>query len=376
MLLVRRSLFAVCVAFAGSMACTTSLETESGSGSNRVSNAPPFVTPLPSGDESADQVFYAADTAFRMGDFVTAHREFGTLFVIAPTYGQMATDALGQTCASLQIDCNLAIGRLELIRDAFFGAFGARSAWLPEQERDFYALLDCYEAALVNDFDRAIAAGGPVTQAPFAPFQAHANRCVAPMVAQRDAIARQRAIDDAYRAWFENFDCFDEASSTMLAAYSAGDWDAWVRAQPNYDRCAPPIDRVVASAVLDGDPRVADQLDSAWAASGQIQGILASSGATIAAVRDGLARLEADVNYQAAVVQYNQIGFDETRQLNQIASIEQVAAGLDEAARAAIDLQLQQEYGMLAQIQAAKAGVMSTINSMRAYYGLPARAAL
>lgn len=354
-------------------ACTTSLETPNEDPVRTGAALPPFVTPLPRGNENPDQVFYAADTAFRVGDYVTAHREFGTLFVVAPTYASLAGDALGQTCTALQIDCNLAVGRLELIRDAYFGGFGNRDAWPAEQERDFFSLLDCYEQGLVNNYDGALAAGVPVTQAPFAPFQVHANRCVAPMAAQRDAVARQRAIDEAYRAWFEFYPCFEESASALTQAYDVGDWDAWVRGLPAYERCAPAVDQVVSSAVLDGDPRVVDQLDAAWTALGQIDGINSANGATIAAVRDGLVRLEADPNYQAAVVQFNQMAFDESRQLNQIASIEQVAASLDPSARGPIDAQIQQETAMLGQIQAAMAGVMANINAMRAYYGLPAR---
>lgn len=369
---IRTTLLLALATAAVSAACGASIE--SSSSSTNTGSSAPFLTPVPRGNENADQVFSGADAAFRAGDWARAQRDFGTLFVIAPTYGgNIPAEALAQTCSNLRIDCPMSFARLEFLRDSYFGVFGARASWVPEQERDFGAILQCYDRLLIGDFDAAIAAGGPVTQSPLDGFRFHASRCADAAVAQRDAILRQQAIEQSFAAWFEFYPCFETQHGVLTRAYDAGDWDSFVRAYPEYQRCAAPVDQVVTTGILDGDPRVAEELDLAWGALGEIDAITSSNGALIATMTDGLARIEADPNYQTLRVQHDQIVFDETRQLNTIASIEGVAASLDAAARGPLDLQIQQEYTMLAQMRAALAQVMVQINSIRAYYGLPPR---
>lgn len=369
---IRTTLLLALATAAVSAACGASIE--SSSRSTNTGSSAPFLTPVPRGNENADQVFSGADAAFRAGDWARAQRDFGTLFVIAPTYGgNIPAEALAQTCSNLRIDCPMSFARLEFLRDSYFGVFGARASWVPEQERDFGAILQCYDRLLIGDFDAAIAAGGPVTQSPLDGFRFHASRCADAAVAQRDAILRQQAIEQSFAAWFEFYPCFETQHGVLTRAYDAGDWDSFVRAYPEYQRCAAPVDQVVTTGILDGDPRVAEELDLAWGALGEIDAITSSNGALIATMTDGLARIEADPNYQTLRVQHDQIVFDETRQLNTIASIEGVAASLDAAARGPLDLQIQQEYTMLAQMRAALAQVMVQINSIRAYYGLPPR---
>jgi hypothetical protein len=355
-------------------ACGANIESSSGTSGRSTSGTAPFLTPMPSGTENPDQVFVSADMAFRGGDWVRAQREFGTLFIIAPSYGgNIPTDALAQTCANLRIDCGIAFGRLEFLRDAYYGTFGQANTWVPEQVRDYEAIVTCYDRYLIGDFDAAIAAGGPVTASPLDGFRRYAARCADAAVAQRDAILRQQAIDQAFATWFEFYPCFELNHGTVMQAYDLGDWDAVVRALPEYNRCAGPVDGVVTSGVLDGDPRVADELDLAWGALGEVEAITGTHGATLQQMADGLVRLEADPNYQTLKVQHDQIVFDEQRQLNQIASIEAVAASLDPAARGPLDAQIQQEYALLGQIRAALGQVMAQVNAIRAYYGLPAR---
>ncbi len=366
------SLLAVLALAAPLVACGGSIETV-GRGTG-TAPAAPFLTPLPTGSENPDALFVTADGAFRSGDFVRAHRDFGTLFIVAPDYGgNIPADALAQTCVRLGIDCTLSTRRLEIIRDAYWGTFGPRNAWPAEQARDFDAIVACYDRALVGDLDGAIAAGGPVTQAPLDGFRHYANECVGPASAQRDAFLRQQAVDRAFEAWFGNYECFADGYEVLIAAFDAGDWDAFARAWPAYQRCAGPVDEVVSTGVLDGDPRIADQLDFAWAAIGEINTIAGANQALIASVQASLASLDADPNYAAARAEYDRIAADETRQLQQIASIEAVAASLDPSARGPIDAQIAQEYGTLNAIRAALAQAMGQINAIRAYYGLPPR---
>jgi hypothetical protein len=62
-------------------------------------------TAVPSGTEDPDQVFLAADTAFRTGRVVDAQRDFGTLYIVQPAYGNNVPQAaLTETCRLLPND--------------------------------------------------------------------------------------------------------------------------------------------------------------------------------------------------------------------------------------------------------------------------------
>ena len=80
-------------------------------------------TEMPTGREDAEELFLAADQAFRSGDAVSAQRLFGTLFIVAPHHrGGVAPSGIQATCDTMGVDCAYVFSRLELLRMRTTGA--------------------------------------------------------------------------------------------------------------------------------------------------------------------------------------------------------------------------------------------------------------
>jgi hypothetical protein len=333
----------------------------------------PF-TAWPSGFENPDETFQIADAEFRLGDWVSAQRDFGTLYIIAPNYGgNVPTEAITATCGSLGVDCSLVFGRLDLLRDAYYGTFGPRETWVFEQDRDFNALLGCYESMLLGDPNTAANAAAPVVTSPLPPFAQHAQRC---MAAADGALAGQRqqaAMDQAFVTWVDNHSCMEGHRGTLMAAFAASDWEAFIDEYPNYQLCATELQNVIDSGILEGDPRVAGQYDEAWSNMSEIDLIVDDNRATYDATRDAIVRLDADPQYNALVVQWNELAFDEQRVLNQIASLESAQNTLQGSQRDAVGVQIDAQNSQLRDLRSELREVMGGINALRRGLGLPAR---
>ena len=338
-------------------------------------SAAPYLAPWPERGVPADAVFAVADGAFRAGDMVTANREFGVLYIIAPGYGGgIPADALSQTCAQLDIDCAANLSRLEFMGEAWRDVYGPRSTWHPQQDQDYEAIRTCFDRLLTGDFQSAVAAGAPVTGAPFEPFRVRANRCVD---AANVGLAEQQRRAEADRAlvvFYDNFPCFEERVTPLIQSSGAADWDAFVAMLPPFEACAGPIRQIIDSGILEGDERVGFDHDYAWSELGSIDAVLSDNSAVIEATRQNTAVLRSNPLYQQYRVEFDQLAFEEQRLLNQIAPIEQAAATLEGPARQPIDAQI---AAMMADVEAVRARmgeVMAGINGLRAELGMAPRA--
>jgi hypothetical protein len=355
-----------------------------GSTSSTRDAASPF-TAMPSGNEDQDELFLAADDAFYAGDYVTAQRLFGSLFILNPAYrGGVSEEAIQATCDRLGVECDLVMGRLEIQREVFANRWGPPSTWVQAQRDDYASILACYENALMGDPHEASRRGTPVLRSPDPYFAASARRCVSHVQAEveaaerqrraeAEAAERQRRADEALGAWFENQPCMDENRQRLLAAYTATDWEAFVTALPAYRRCAQPLQQIIDDGVLSGDPRVGVQHDIAWSDMSEIDAILEDNADTIRATRDGLVRLDQSPEYQGLLVEYDAVAFEETRLQNQIGQLQTAAANLSGNARTGVENQIANVQTELIGVRAQKREVMASINRLRREAGLEAR---
>lgn len=356
----------------------------SGGGSNLggggTSTPPPATspfTPMPTGNEFPQELFLNGDGAFQAGDFVTAQREFGSLFIVDPSFNNgVAAEAITATCERLGNDCEVLFWRLEFMQRAFYGEFGPLETWVPQQGMDFDAILACHERILLDDIDGAIAAGGPVTMSPLPPFAEAAGRCVARAEEAGMAMQQAQARDAALLTWFDNIDCMNENRRILLDAYSLGDWETFVNTYPTYDGCASPIQQIIDDGILQGDPRLGMDHDIAWSDMSEIEAIMEDNSATYEQTRDGMVAIDSDPDYNRYVVEWNELDFQEQRLLNQIDTLETTMANLDPGARGPIQGQVDALNADVRGIRDEKRRVMGAINAIRSEYGLGSRESL
>lgn len=352
------------------VACSGTQETGTASAT---APAGPFTT-MPRGNEVRDAVFLEADQAFVAGDFVTAQRAFGTLFIIEPNYrGGVPQQAIVATCERLGVDCNLVFGRLEIMREVYYNRYGPIDSWVPAQRQDYFAILQCYERALVGDYRGAAAAGTPVIGAPDPYFADSARRCVEIADGAIAAAERQRQADAALLVWFDNQPCMNEHRTHLIAAYESDDWEAFVDIYPQYQVCAQPLEDIIDAGLLAGDPRLGIEHDIAWSDMSEIDAIMEDEAATYARVRDALARLEADPEYNRLVVEYGNLAFEEGRIENQIRSLETARDALTGNNRAGVENQIAALQTGLVAVRTQKRDVITGINRLRRDLGLDPR---
>lgn len=336
----------------------------------------PF-TPMPTGSEFPQELFLNGDAAFNAGDFVTAQREFGSLFIVDPAFNNgVAGEAITATCERLGNDCEVLFWRLEFMQRAFYGEFGALETWVPQQGVDFDAILACHERILLGDIDGAIAAAGPVTMSPLQAFADAAGRCAARAEEAGMAMQQAQARDAALLTWFDNIDCMNENRRILLDAYSLGDWEMFVNTYPTYDACASPMQQIIDDEILMGDPRVGMDHDIAWSDMSEIEAIMEDNRATYEQTRDGMVAIDSDADYNRYVVEWNELDFQEQRLLNQIATLETTMANLDPGARGPIQGQVDALNADIRGVRDEKRRVMGAINAIRGEYGLSPRDSL
>jgi len=336
--------------------------------------AAPYLTPWPERGIAPDAVFVVADGAFQAGDMVTAHREFGVLYILAPGYGGgIPSSALTQTCANLNLDCAANMARLDFMGEAWRDTFGPRAGWHPQQEQDYEAIRTCFDRTLTGDFQSAIAAATPVTTAPFEPFRMRAIQCLESANAGLAEQRRREEADRALVAFYDNFPCFEERLGPLVQASGAEDWDAFVAMLPAFETCAGPIRQIIDDGILEGDERVGFDHDYAWSELSSLDTILMDNGAVIEATRQNTVTLRSNPMYQQYRVEFDQLAFEEQRLLNQIAPIEQAAATLEGPARQPIDAQIASMMAEVEAVRARMAEVMAGINGLRAELGMAPR---
>jgi len=334
----------------------------------------PFLNAMPHGSEDPDEVFFYADGAFHAGNFAISHRDFSLLYVLAPGFqGGVPAQALAITCVNLGINCELSFARLDLQRSAFGGQFGPMSAWVPQQSNDFRSIIACYDRVLIGDFPGAVSAGQPVVGAPLPEFSSAASRCVDYANSQLAASQQQQVIDAALLVWFDNYPCMNEHRTTLLDAYNAGDWEAFVGAYPQYQRCAAPLQEIIDNQTLEGNSALGMEHDIAWTNMDEIAFILDDHRAEFNDVNAALTALDNDPEYDRRLVEWNQLTFEETRILNQISSTEGVLENLSGGARAPVEAQIQTQQAQLRDVRNRQRETLGAINAVRAAHGLPPR---
>lgn len=342
-------------------------------GSSNTERESPF-TQMPTGNENVDLVFLDADEAFQNGDYVTAQRDFGTLFILAPAYRNgIPTQAITATCDRLGVDCNLVFGRLELMQAVHGNRFGHMGNWPPQQAADYNAILDCYERALHGDFVGAAQSGGPVTRSPDPTFAASAQRCAGVAEGALAAQQRQQRADSALLVWFDNQPCMDQYRVQLLDAFDVDDWETFVEVYPQYAVCADSLMGIVDDGILAGDPRLGMEHDVAWSDMSEIEAIMEDYEVTYESTRQALVELEGDPEFNRLVVEYGSLDFEENRLRNQIASLETARDALTGGNRAGVEQQIAGLSVQLADIVRAKREVMGSINSLRRDLGLSPR---
>ncbi len=333
----------------------------------------PF-TPMPRGDEIPDLVFLDADEAFQADDFVAAQRDFGTLFIVEPNYqGTLPVDALVATCQQLGVNCDLVFGRLELMREVFNGSFGPIDSWVPQQRQDYFAILQCYERAYAADHANAVAIAGHVVNSPDPYFAGAAARCTEHAEVALAEERRRREADEALLVWYDNEPCMNENRVALLDAFDVDDWESFVGIYPQYQLCADTLMTIIDRGVLAGDPRLGLAHDVAWSDMSEIDAIMEDYEYTYEEVRDAMIELDSDPEYNALVVRWGNLDFEEQRLLNQISSLEIAANALTGGNRAGVEQQINALEQQLVTLRREKRDVMGDINRLRRRLGLDSR---
>ena len=348
-------------------ACSGLQERSSNSADN------PFTT-MPRGNENIDLLFLDADEAFQQGDFVTAQRDFGTLFIMEPAYrGGIPGQAITATCERLGVDCNLVFGRLELMQEVYRGRFGQTNNWPPQQTADYEAILECYELALRGDFTGAATVGTPVNRSPDPTFAASAQRCTGVANGALAAAERQRQADAALLVWFENQPCMDDYRIQLLDAFDADDWETFVDVFPQYAVCADALMDIIDRDILSTDPRLGMEHDVAWSDMSEIDAIVEDFADEYDDTRAALVELEGDPEYNRLVVEYGNLDFEEGRLRNQISSLETARDALTGSNRVGVQRQISGLEDQLSGVVRDKREVMEDINRLRRSLGLNQR---
>lgn len=330
----------------------------------------PF-TELPSGDEDPETVFLAADAAFRAGDMVSAQRLFGTLFIVAPQHrGGVAPSAVQATCDTMGVDCAYVFSRLELLRDAHYGRFGDRGLWVARQRHDFADLTNCYEAAMMGDYPRAVEIGAPLRSAPDPVFAYHADNCATRAGNALAFFEQQRRTDAALIVWQQHVPCMDQSRVALLEAARNDDWETFLGFLPGYRECASPLQSIIDSAVLEGDPRLGLEHDLVWSNMSEIDAVLEDHGDDLDRTQSGLAELATRSDYAELVDEWWQQNDAEQQLLAQRGDFERAASVLQGSAREGALAQARAIDEELRAVQSDKADVMRRINRIRTRLGL------
>lgn len=333
----------------------------------------PF-TELPTQAEPPAVVFQRADMAFQQGDFVTAQREFGTLFITAPDYnGGVAQQGLTATCQSMQQDCTFVLGRLTFMRDAYYGQFGPMQGWQGRQRQDYEYILDCYEAAMMRDFRGAISIGERVIGAPHAAYDFHARQCTNTSRSAVAAIERQQRADQALIVWQQHVACMNEHRVQLLAAARDEAWETLVGRVEPYRSCAEPLQQIIDSELLMGDPRLGMEHDIVWTNMSEVDAVLEDNGAVIDQTRQGLRTLQTHSGYQRSVAQWMELDRREQELLAQRAEYERAASVLSGSARDGVLAQVSSVDQQIAAVRQDKRDAMVAVNAIRRDLGLQSR---
>lgn len=329
-------------------------------------------TGVPSGTENQDQVFFAADAAMQSGRFVDAQRDFGTLYLLNPAYGNgIPQAALTQTCTYIGNDCNLLFARLHFIRDALFDQFGPMSGWPPAQSQDFDSILTCYEYALAQNWSTALATGQFIAQSsPLPGFQAAAAGCVNPAQQALAAQQQQAALGAAMQQWDQLYPCMNQQRQTLLNAAGAADWTSFLDAFPAYEQCATPLQQLIDSGVLENNPILGNDYDMAYSNMSEVEAIMFDNEAAIEQTRAANTALASNEQYGALEMELELLQSEESRIRTEMGPLEASLEALSGSAAVPLQQRLTLLQSQLDGVLARRQQVLSEMATMRAAVGL------
>jgi hypothetical protein len=345
-------------------------------GSPSVSSFWPAVSQaqLPSAPVDVPAAWNAGDQAFRAGDYPSAQRHFGLVFLADPTFqgGQIQT-VLGETCRNIGNDCFLVMGRLDLLRLEYANVLGPRAEWVPQMEADYRSILTCYDEALAGRFDSAIAAGQPVVSAPLPVFAQLAYQCVDRSQIDQQQMAELAAAAQSEAEWMSNYSSFEESGAELVAAIESEDWDAIVDTYPGYKLAEEPIIRLVEGGELDGHPRIGDEVERAREILATVSQWEATDGTEYEAMRDAVEALEENVEYAQAFGEYVELVQDRHGLEEENESLELALEATSGSERRSVERRLEANESEIRQIRRQLRRLNSTMNGIREDYDLPER---
>jgi hypothetical protein len=333
-------------------------------------------TQLPEGRVDVTAAWDRGDAAFRAGDFVTAQREFGEVYLADPGYrGGQVRAALVETCTALREDCAFVLGRLDHLRIAYTGTLGQRSQWVAQQETDFRSILDCWDQALAGNYDVAYYAGYSALHAPLPAFSSSAHACVdrvRALQSQAAAYEQQRA---AVATWDTSFPAYRTAWRTFEPALLGMDWDAIVDAYPRYKLAEEPVAGVVEGGVLEGDSERAAQVAEAREWLEAVRAWEVEHGEEYTVMRDAIAALDEDPAYNQALLEYEAVHVRVGPIEDEIATLRVARDATSGAERTSIERRIDAKQAEIRDLRRELRRIMASVNNLRQARGLPSREA-
>lgn len=360
------------LAACGGAQSSSSASQGSSQGSGVAARAGQAQMPPASGDP--EQLFQQASSAWQAGDFASAHRLFGKLYIAVPSYRNgVAAQALNDTCDRLNQDCRLVMIRLDIMKDAFAGRLGgAMNTWVPQQRQAFDDIISCYDHAILGEFQQALPIGARWVSAPIPQFAQAAALCLESAQSAQSAAERYARATSAIEPFDTNFSCISEHRATLMTQYAGGDWEGFVETHSQFEPCAAVLRDILDSGVLEGDPRVAERYDLAWTWLSEIDVIIDDNWDVFEATLQGSLTLRGDA-------EYNYLQEELTRLQGEKAGIEEQIDSLQVARAHLVGADREQVDGTLRALQSQHESMRRRIHEVqvrqdeiRTQYGLPA----
>lgn len=336
--------------------------------------APVAQAQLPDGPIDVQGSWERGDSAFQSGDPGTAQMEFGRVYLADPNYrGGQVRAALLETCNTLGNDCYLVMGRLDHLRLAYSGQFGPRAQWVPQQESDYQAILDCWNQALAGNFDAAYYAGYAAVSAPLPAFAASARACVdrvSALQSQAAAYEQQRA---AAETWDSAFPAYREAWVALEPGLTQGDWDAIVDNYPGYKLAEEPVAEVIDGGTLVADPERGVQVVEASEWLETVRDWEADHADEYATMRDAINALDEDSEYNQALMEYESVHMRIPPLEGEVRSLEVARDATSGADRRNIERRIDAKEAEIREVRRDLRRIMASVNNLREAHGLPRR---
>ena len=329
---------------------------------------------LPQGQVDVMAEWEAGDIAFRSGNPEEAQVRFGTVYLVDPNFGGgQVVAALHETCRVIQNDCALVMGRLDTLRIVLTEQHGARSSWVEQQERDYEAILGCYDDALGGDFEEAYASGYGVVNAPLPSFSQLARICLDRVQIIRAQIAAHEQWARAIEDWDALYPEYAASDHLLRQAIDEDDWDAIVETYPDYKIVEETIWLVAESGALAEDQVRGPDAAAALESVAFFQEWEEDNLETYEIMRDAINSLEDNREYNEALIDYERAYGPIPGLREEIATLEVAASATSGSEERSINRRIDAKESEIRDIRRVLRRLMGDINDMREEAGLPSR---